>query len=267
MPTASVVRFAGDITADWLGAALDRPGLELLGVERIGTGQMSHSHRVTFCAGGTPETVVVKLASEDPASRATGVGLGAYRREIEFYRRLAGRFGDAVPRPLLALYDDAEGWFTLVLEDVRDGAQGDQIAGCSVEQARLALRTLAHVHAPVLGDLAVGRAEYLNQPNPLNQQLTAALLPGFLERYGDRVAPAHAEVCRRLVAVLDAAAADRRPPLGLVHGDFRLDNLLFTADGWRVVDWQTVSWGPSMIDVAYFIGGGLSVADRRAAEE
>ena len=267
MQTASFIRLAQDITADWLGAALDRPGLELLDVERIGTGQMSHSHRVTFCAGGTPETVVVKLASEDPASRATGVGLGAYRREIEFYRRLAGRFGGAVPQALLALYDDAEGWFTLVLEDVCDGAQGDQIAGCSVEQARAALRTLARVHAPVLGDLAVGSEAYLNQPNPLNQQLTAALLPGFLERYADRIAPEHADVCRRFVAVLDAAAADRRPPLGLVHGDFRLDNLLFTADGCKVVDWQTVSWGPSMIDVAYFIGGGLSVDDRRAAEE
>ena len=267
MPSASFVRLAEDITADWLGSALGRPELELLDVKRIGTGQMSQSHRVTFCAGGTPETVVVKLASEDPASRATGVGMGAYRREIEFYRHLAGGLGDAVPRAHLAVYDEGEGWFTLVLDDVRDGVQGDQIAGCSVEQARLALRTLAQVHAPVLGDLAVGSEPYLNQPNPLNQQLTAALLPGFLERYGDRIAPEHAEVCRRFVAVLDAAAADRRPPLGLVHGDYRLDNLLFTGDGCKVVDWQTVSWGPAMIDVAYFVGGGLNVEDRRAAEE
>ena len=58
-----------------------------------------------------------------------------------------------------------------------------------------------------------------------------------------------------------------RPPLGLVHGDFRLDNLLFGDGTCRVVDWQTVGWGPAMPDVAYFIGGGLSVADRRAHEE
>ena len=96
----------------------------------------------------------------------------------------------------------------------------------------------------MLGDLAVGAAPYLNQPSPLTQQLAAALLPGFLERYGYRVAPEHAEVCRRFVAVLDAWAADRRPPLGLVHGDYRLDNLLFTPDGGcKVVDWQTVSAG------------------------
>jgi hypothetical protein len=261
------VRLAEDITADWLAVVLDRPGLELLDVERIGTGQMSQSHRVTFCAGGTPETVVVKLASDDPASRATGVGMGAYRREVELYQRLAPRLGAALPKAHAAVYDEAEGWFTLVLEDIRDGVQGDQIAGCSVDEARVALRTLARVHAPVLGDLAVGSEPYLNQPNPLNQQLTAALLPGFLERYGDRIAPAHAEVCERFVAVLDAAAADRRPPLGLVHGDYRLDNLLFTDGDCKVVDWQTVSWGPAMIDVAYFIGGGLSIEDRRTSEE
>ena len=108
----------------------------------------------------------------------------------------------------------------------------------------------------MLGDLHVGAADWLNQPNPLNQALLTALLPGFLERYGDRIAPEHAEVCERFVAVADAWAADRRPPLGLVHGDYRLDNLLFAADGCTVVDWQTVSWGPAMLDASYFIAGG-----------
>ena len=33
------------------------------------------------------------------------------------------------------------------------------------------------------------------------------------------------------------------------------------------VDWQTVSWGPVMTDASYFLGGSLSVADRRAHEQ
>jgi hypothetical protein len=52
-----------------------------------------------------------------------------------------------------------------------------------------------------------------------------------------------------------------------VHGDYRLDNLLFGADGaarrLTVVDWQTVTWGPAMTDLAYFLGCALPVADRR----
>ena len=159
--------------------------------------------------------------------------MGAYAREISFYRELAERIGGPLPACHLALYDETEGWFTLVLEDIAGAEQGDQIAGCGPDEARLALQALARIHAPVLGDLHVGAASWLNQPSPLNQSLLTALLPGFLERYGDRIAPEHAEVCERFVAVADAWAADRRPPLGLVHGDYRLDNLLFSEDGCR----------------------------------
>ena len=65
------------------------------------------------------------------------------------------------------------------------------------------------------------------------------------------------------------AHADR--VMGLVHGDYRLDNMLFGRRGSRrdltVVDWQTVSWGPAMTDVAYFIGCALRTEDRRAHYE
>jgi hypothetical protein len=265
---ASFIRTPEELTAEWLAAALDRPAVDLIRIERIGTGQMSQNHRVTFSeADGEPETVVMKLASDDSTSRATGVGMRAYYREVTFYRELAPRLGDALPVCLVAEYDDAEGWFTLVLEDVVGARQGDQIAGCAVEDARIALRALARLHAPVLGDPAVGAAAWLNEPSPLTQALLTHLLPGFLERYGDRITPDHAEVCKRFVAVVDAWSADRRPPLGLVHGDYRLDNLLFGDGSCKVVDWQTVSWGPAMGDATYFISGGLGVEDRRASEE
>ena len=81
---------------------------------------MSQSHRVRFReGGGGEESVVVKLASEDPASRATGFGMGAYRREVAFYRELAERIGGPLAHCHQAVYDEGEGWFTLVLEDVR----------------------------------------------------------------------------------------------------------------------------------------------------
>ena len=31
-----------------------------------------------------------------------------------------------------------------------------------------------------------------------------------------------------------------------------------------VVDWQTVSWGPALTDLAYFLGGALRTEDRPA---
>jgi len=260
------IRVPEEITAEWLAAVLGEGELELLATERIGTGQMSQSHRVSFRGTGGEGSVVVKLASDDATSRATGVGMGAYYREVAFYENLAARIGGPLAACHLAVYDAAEGWFTLVLEDKRAAVVGDQIAGASIAQARSAVRALARLHAPVLGDLALGTADYLNQPNPLDQALLGRLIGPFLERYGDRVAPEHAELCRRFVVSIDAWAADRRPPLGLIHGDYRLDNLLFEGEDCTAVDWQTVAWGPALVDASYFIGGCLSVTDRRAHE-
>ena len=117
----------------------------------------------------------------------------------------------------------------------------------------------------------LGATPWLNQENVLGQALLTQLLPVFLERYGDRVAPEHQEVCRRFIASLDGWVADRRPPLGLVHGDYRLDNMLFgAADAPRrfvTVDWQTVCWGPVMTDLSYFLGSSLTVEDRREHAE
>jgi hypothetical protein len=268
MGDSALIRGPEQITSEWLELALDRPGARLLDRQRVGTGQMSQSHRVSFTSDGEPaqQSVIVKLASDDAGSRATGVGMGAYYREVAFYRNLAARIGGPLAGCLLAEYEAGEGWFTLVLEDLHGATQGDQIAGCSVSQAQLALATLARIHAPVMGDLALGTADYLNQPNPLDQTLLTALLPTFKERYGARVAAAHLELCERFIARLDSWVADRRPPLGLVHGDYRLDNLLFETERCTAVDWQTVGWGPALLDASYFLGGCLAVEDRRAHE-
>ncbi len=57
---------------------------------------------------------------------------------------------------------------------------------------------------------------------------------------------------------------------GLVHGDYRLDNLLFaTSSGappCTAVDWQLVAIGLPARDLGYFLGTGLK-ADERAVHD
>ena len=170
---------------------------------------------------------MLKLAARDTASRATGVGLGIYAREVRFYDELAPRIGGPLPSCALALFDESEGWFTLLLEDAAGaragrsdrrlqrgaGPPGDAGAGAAAR--------------PGARRPALAGSDWLNRPSPVNQALVAQLLPGFLERYGERVAPEHAALSERFVERLDAWLADRRGPQGSVHGDFRLDNLLF----------------------------------------
>lgn len=270
-----VLRRPGELTSEWLAAALGSGPIDGFTVEPIGTGQMSESRRVRidYAPGpdAGPASVVLKTASADESSRSVGVGLGVYDREVRFYSELAPRIGGPLAQCHAAVIDPGEGWFTLLLEDVAPAVQGDQIAGCGVERARLAIHELAKLHAPVFGDPQLGATPWLNQEMVLGQALMTQLLPSFAERYGERVAAEHLEVCRRFIASLDGWVADRRPPLGLVHGDYRLDNMLFGADDaprrFAVVDWQTVGWGPAMSDVSYFLGGSLTVEDRRAHEQ
>jgi hypothetical protein len=87
-----VIKTADGITDEWLGSVLGVDGLELIGVEAIGTGQMSRCYRVSYRRPpGERESVVVKLAATDQNSRDVGVNLGAYLREITFYRELRDR--------------------------------------------------------------------------------------------------------------------------------------------------------------------------------
>jgi Ecdysteroid kinase-like family len=272
---AAVLRGAEDLTREWLAGTLSSGPVESFAVEPIGTGQMSDTQRVSVVyasgADAGPSTVVLKTASADEKSRATGVGLGVYEREIRFYQELAPRIGGPLPQCHMAAMDAGEGWFTLVLEDVAPAAQGDQIAGCGIEQAGLAIRELARLHAPLFADPHLAATPWLNQQGILTQATMAQLLAAFLERYGERVEPGHREVCERFVAALDAWNDERPAPLGLVHGDYRLDNLLFGGEDaprrFVVVDWQTVGCGPVMTDAAYFIAGSLRVEDRRAHEQ
>ncbi|MGZ4235905.1 MAG: DUF7064 domain-containing protein [Solirubrobacteraceae bacterium] len=272
---APVLRTADDLTAAWLEQSLGNGAVAGFDVEQIGTGQMSRNHRVSIDyeseTDDGPRSVVLKTASPDETSRGTGLRLGIYEREIRFYRELAPRLGGPLAASHVAAFEPEGGWFTLLLEDAAPAVQGDQIAGCTVDEARLAVHELARLHAPVFGDPELAVTPWLNQPNPLGQAVMAPLLGMFLERYGDRVTPEHQDVCRWFVASLDDWVADRQPPLGLVHGDYRLDNMLFGAAGAQrpivVVDWQTVGWGPAMTDVSYFLGASLNLEDRRAHEE
>ncbi|MGH3676834.1 MAG: DUF7065 domain-containing protein [Mycobacterium sp.] len=270
MPSTRVERPA-DLTAEWLTTAVGAGTVERFSTERIGTGQMSECYRITMAysdeAAG-PESVVLKVAATDQVSRQTGLALGLYEREVRFYTDIAPRIGG----PLAPCYDagfDAEsGVFHLLLGDAGPAVVGDEIRGATIEQATLALSELGRLHAPLLGDSAMAEAQWLNRESPMNQALIGQLYAGFAERYRERIAPEHRAVCERLVAGFDGYIADAADRVqGLVHGDFRLDNMLFGEQGadrpLTVVDWQTVTWGPAMTDVAYFLGCALPVAQRR----
>ncbi len=267
MRTTDVVERPSDLTVEWLTAAVGAGHVTDFSFERIGTGQMSECYRValTYADGNPgPNSVVLKVAATDPVSRQTGLALGLYEREVRFYTEIAPNLGGPVAPCHRAGFDSSTGAFHLLMGDAGPAAVGDEIRGATVEQATLALSELGRLHAPLLGDAAMAEADWLNRESPMNQAVIGQLYAGFSERYHDQIAPEHREVCERLVASFDAYVAGETAPgrmQGLVHGDYRLDNMLFGEPGavrpLTVVDWQTVTWGPAMTDVAYFLGCAL----------
>ncbi|MCV7207931.1 phosphotransferase [Mycolicibacterium canariasense] len=265
-----------DLTDDWLTATVGAGRIIDHDVERIGTGQMSECYRLRlrYADGESgPASVVLKVAATDPNSRATGLAMGLYEREVRFYAEIAPKLGGAAVNPFAPCfhhaYDPESGSFDLLLGDAAPATVGDEIRGATAHQATLAVHQLGLVHGPLLGDPELAGAGWLNRDAPLNQALIAGLYAGFTERYGDRIDPRHRRVCDRLVAAFDGyLAQESAAAKGLVHGDFRLDNLLFGAPGAQrpltVVDWQTVTWGPALTDVAYFLGCALEPEVRRA---
>jgi len=283
MPPPALLRHASDVTPEWLTSVLRRAGRLAEGASvrsfeaaPIGTGQMADTTRFALAldeAGSGPASVVGKFASADDQSRGTGLALRAYEVEVRFYREVASRIGARVPTTYLAEVEPETGWFTLVMEDIAGGEQGDQIAACRPDVAAAVLDEMAGLHAPCWEVPALERLEWLNRSTPESDgflvALVSSLLPGFLDRYADELAPEHKEVCRLFVAHLPTYLRLRGGPRTAGHGDFRLDNLLFQPGDPRpvVVDWQTAAWAGASVDVAYFIGGCLGTEDRRAHEQ
>jgi hypothetical protein len=283
MPSLPLLRHHTDVTPEWLTAALSQSGqladgavVRAFETAPIGTGQMADTTRFTLTLdrpGAGPSSVVGKFASADEQSRGTGLALRAYEIEVRFYREVAARVGTRLPAVYLAEVEPETGWFTLLMEDIAGGVQGDQIAACGPDVAAAVLDEMAGLHAPCWEAPELTALEWLNRETPESDgflvALVSSLLPGFLERYADTLAPEHQAVCRLFVEHLPTYLRLRSGgPRTASHGDFRLDNLLFQPGTPRpvVVDWQTVTWGHASTDVAYFIGGCLSAQDRRAHE-
>lgn len=270
-----------DVTAEWITEVLVADGYDVevaaVSSEPVGTGQMATSERLTltYAAGSAeaPATLVGKFASDDPTSRAAGAA-GGYAKEIFYYRIVDPTVSIRVPRCHRAELSEDGSTFVLILEDMAPATQGDQIAGCGPEEARVALVNLAGLHGPRWNDRGLFDLELFDEPSEEGVAFLAELMvadtAGFIERYRDRLGPDDPPVLERFAARVGPWILDRPRPFAPVHGDYRLDNLLFGAHGGTdpvaAVDWQTLTVGLPLSDVAYFCGNGLVPEVRRAVE-
>lgn len=274
-----IVDDPAEVTAAWMTEVLRAGGsdVEVTGLryEPVGTGQTALSYRfhlelASDRAGHGPASVVVKIAGggTDVRRRLRP----AYRNEVGFYTSFARRALVRVPRCWSAALSADGLRFTLVLEDAHPARAGSQVDGCTLEQAALAVRNLAGLHAPFWN--AEGLTEDAGWPVRLDEagmaflgKVVIAAAAEFTERYQAELGPSDADILRRAAGLVAGWGRHTSSRHSLIHGDYRLDNLLFSGHSdVRAVDWQTLEVGFPGRDLAYFLSTALTPADRRSHE-
>ncbi|XP_049871023.1 uncharacterized protein LOC126370249 [Pectinophora gossypiella] len=255
---------------------------------------------VRYEADGEPKALplVVKLPPRDPFGRLFVAEAQFDTREILFYTELAPALnrlaeealgpGEGLPIPKCIkarLPDEIGGDSELVLEDVTSvGFEAADFAeGLSEDRARSALHAVARLHAL---SLALRERE-----GPLDQRFDFLFpceraaagylrlvrrglpqLEAFLRGRADCVeeAAAVSVLCARAPSLLGTLLRPAEPA-PLAHADFWSGNLLFKEnDGVSeciALDWQMVSLGRPMDDVALLLLSSLTPEMRRAVGE
>jgi aminoglycoside phosphotransferase (APT) family kinase protein len=225
-------------------------------------------------SNGAPASLVVKLPSAAEGNRQIGIAMGLYESEVRFYREIAPLAGIATAQVYWAEVEPESGRFTLVIDDLTKSCQvGDMIAKSTPEQAQLAFAELVKLHAPLWNDPRLRELPWLAD-RTRGQALFDAVAPAiepFKAAYGERLAPEHVALVERIGPKAGSwptkALVD---PLVVIHGDFRLDNMMFAADGEKapvtILDWQACRLGPPLLDHTIFLGSCMTLEDRRKYE-
>jgi hypothetical protein len=271
---------AAELTAPWFTDAIgggDRCvaiSSEPLGV---GVGLVGQLYRcdLQWSGGDHPARVIAKLAAAGAESRFVATVLNMYGREAGFYRELSAQTPIAHPDCYYVDFDAESQDSVLLLEDVsRHGSQLDQIAGCGIDAAEPALRTLARLHAAWWESPRFEAHPWLlrlaDDPYPFAVQMAFdAGWPVVQEYMADLLTPAVRALGDGYSANVPAIFATlSEGPLTLSHADWRLDNLFFTDGpdpdtGEReviAVDWQLIDRSVGPRDVAYLVTQSLDLS-------
>ncbi len=261
-----------ELGGDWLPRILQLPDVlaHSVAVARIGEerGHMGSAYRLTFeCdhVSHPARSVIVKLPAPDAAARETANRGGLYVREFRFFDELAHRTAVRAPRCFAAGHSANDG-FALVLEDLGGAREVDQIAGCDLAHAKTVLAELAAFHASWWDQPALAEMTWVTRHTDVHRvdNLTRILRDGWprlCAALADRLSPDALQSGNAMTDVLPRAfRALEAEPQTLLHGDVRMDNLLF--DDWVVLlDWQSLSRGACALDVAYFLAQNIPVDD------
>lgn len=154
----------------------------------------------------------------------------------------AGAMGLPLADCFVSLVDPASGATCILLEDLSTTFVATPWPmPPTLPHCHMAVRSLAAVHA----HWVQSATDDLNKRERILDQHVSEMLPGFLEKLGDRLPADRAALLERVCERIPALKADRYRGIGPVtriHGDAHFWNVLYPRDGKRgdaiLIDWE-----------------------------
>ena len=277
-----------DITNEWLTAALQAGGVlpadgSVAGMQRRpvgeGVGMLGLIEVVTPTYSGNaasaPKSVVVKYPTEVEGNLVVATTFNVYQREVLFCQRLAPKAGMRVPTVFFSAFNGQTS-FIIVMEDLSEYTMGDQVEGCSIARAELAMSELAKLHGSFWGKVDVPEYDFIpyHFPTIHSDAMLAGARAGWdvmASIFGDLISDElKANKDRFLDAVPKLQEWLVQRPNTLIHGDFRMDNLMFGTkpehSPLAVIDFQGTLRCKGIQDVAYLLSHNMDPTECRANE-
>ncbi len=241
-----------------------------------GTGMMSELVRLRATYAGkypdAPQSFIAKYASRNETNRQIALSYNLYERETRYFAELDLLTSARTPKTYAC--ERQADRFLILMEDMTDYAVGSQVEGADLRQSELAIDELAKLHSAFWN-----RIDHLDWvPHIANsyhagnmQHLGRIGFDGVLEKFNRLVPPHIAAIKDRFQSnVPRLQALMNTPPVTLVHGDYRMENLLYGCkaghDPVVVIDWQGSLIARGLNDVALFLGQSTRTAVRRVHE-
>ncbi len=277
-------RSAAAISNEWLTEVLHnsgalKPGGSVSALRRQpigeGVGMMSDLARLipTYAgdAQGAPASLVAKFPAQNENNREVAIKYNTYAREVRYYAELDPICAANGPRIHLSTID-SDNNFVIVMEDLANYRMGDQIVGATLQETEICIDELASLHASFWDkvDDITWLPDIADSQHAANMRIGAELgWDSMLKSFGALVPDS---INARRTAIAQAIGPLQRyldtPPITLVHGDFRMDNLFFgQAAGQHplvILDWQGPLRGRGIQDVAQLLVQSTQTDVRRA---
>jgi hypothetical protein len=222
-----------------------------------------------------PESVVVKFATNVETNRAIGMNTRVYEREVTFFNTIATSVQVPIPVCYFADVDPVNGDNIVVLEDLKLYRAGDQIDGVRPDEIKLIIDAIAPLHSaywgktdqPLLADAMRVGTNYIEPFMPGVEAMWENCVRLFPHAIATDVLP---EVGRFVSGLRDVFRLNGQRTQSLVHGDVRLDNVMFGLGPDQhpvmLIDWQNIMVSNPLQDVAYLMTQSVDIEVRRQHE-